>query len=92
MELFGITSRADLLKKSPWLLHLIGDEAARHCCPLTGNGGLIWCLSSCPQYLVGLSIQDEAIDVVQSALHEKEEKKIGFIYEENHKFSADDKM
>ncbi len=25
-------------------------------------------------------------------LEEEEEKKIGFIYEENHKFSADDKM
>ncbi len=25
-------------------------------------------------------------------LREEEEKKIGFIYEENHKFSADDKM
>ncbi len=41
------------------------DERAqnRRCYPHTGNGAFNWCMSSRPSLLVGLSIQDEDIDV-----------------------------
>ncbi len=77
----GMAPRAQLLKKSAWLLHLIGDKAPpvacdssevartsnRRCCPHTGNGGHSWYLSSSLPLSVGFSIQDEAIDGDRSA-------------------------
>ncbi len=73
----GKASRAQLLMKSAWLLHLIGDgarnndEVARalnqRCYLHSGNGGYSWCLSSSLPKSVGFPIQDEAMDVAQSA-------------------------
>ncbi len=70
----GRAPRAQLLKKSAWLLHLVSDKAppAAHdsnevacafnwCCyPHTGNEGLIQCL-------VRIAMQPEAMDVARSA-------------------------
>ncbi len=73
----GIAPRAQLLMKSAWLLHQIGDKAppaARNSSevagvlnPRTGNGDHGWCLSSSLFLSVGFSIQDEAMDVAPSA-------------------------
>ncbi len=73
--------RAQLLKKSAWLLHLIGDKAPptaldssevartvnRRCYPHIGNDGHNWCLSSSLSLSIGFSIQDETMDVARSA-------------------------
>ncbi len=70
-----------MLKMSAWLLHLIGDKAPpvardsgevaraykQRCYSHSGNVGHSWCLNSSLFLSVGLSIQDEAMDVVQSA-------------------------
>ncbi len=72
----GIALRAQLLKESAWLLHLIGDKAPLAtrdssgllCCyPHTGHGGLNCCLSSSLSLSVGFYIQDEAMDVARFA-------------------------
>ncbi len=69
-----------MLKKSAWQLHLIGgkdppaardnSEVARalhrRCYPHTGSDGRCWYLSSSLSLSVGLSIQDEAMDVTWS--------------------------
>ncbi len=64
---------AQLLKKSAWLLHLIGDKASlaaralsRRCYPHTGSGGHRWCLGSSLSLFVRLSISDEDMDVARS--------------------------
>ncbi len=63
-----------MLKKSAWLLHLIGDKAPpaardrsevaraknQRCHPHTRSDGHGWCLSSSLSLLVGFSIQDVA--------------------------------
>ncbi len=68
------------LMKSAKLLYLIGEKAPPaaddrseiactskwRCYLHSQNGGLIWCLSSCPFVSVGDSIQDELIDVARS--------------------------
>ncbi len=51
--------RAQMLKKSAWLRHLIGNKTPitrtlnRRCYPHTGNGGHSWCLSSSLSLSVG---------------------------------------
>ncbi len=79
----GLAPGAQLLKKSTWLLHLIGDKAPpavrdssevtravnRHCHSHTRNGGHSWCLSTSPSLSIGFSIQDEAMDAARSAPH-----------------------
>ncbi len=69
-----------MLKTSAWLLHLIGDKAPpaardssevarslrQRCYPHTGSDGQSWCWSSSLSLPVGLSIQDEAMDVARS--------------------------
>ncbi len=60
----GISPRAQLLKKSSWLLHLNNSEVldgrivvtralSWRCYPHTENSGLIWCLSSNPSLSIG---------------------------------------
>ncbi len=61
----GKAPRAQLLKKSAWLLHLIGGIARdssevarplnRRGYPHTGNGGHSWCLSSSVFLSIGFS-------------------------------------
>ncbi len=76
----GIAPRAQLLMKSAWLLHLIGDRAPtaarnndevaralnQRCDLQTGNSGHSWCSRSSPSSSVGFSIQDEAMEVAWS--------------------------
>ncbi len=77
----GEPSRAQLLKKTAWLLHLINNNAppaaldssevartlSQSCYPHTGNGGHRWCLSSSLSLSAGFSIHGKAMDVARSA-------------------------
>ncbi len=84
----GIAPRAQLLKKSTWLLHLIDDKALpaardrsevaralnRRCYPHTGNGGHSWYLSSGLSLPVRFFTQDEGMDIARTHYH------VDFIY------------
>ncbi len=78
-----------LLKKSAWLSHLIGEKDQltardspgvertwnRFWYPHTGHGVLSWSTSSSQPWSLGVSIQDEAMDVaraVQQRAHYQE--------------------
>ncbi len=76
----GKAQRAQLLKKSAWLLHLIGNKAPpaardsnevagtlnQRCYPYTEKGRYSWCESSSLSLSIELFTQDEAMVVIRS--------------------------